>query len=153
LINYRNLNIYEATIPDQMHYLDLGLFHYQIEYTRAILNNSNNDEINRRLAKIPRFPGIKIFSHGIQTIARFIADEYRNLMKVMIFVIDNLYSDDIKINIHSIKNKELAILYQEWNEMYTFSRLDEYSESDLKDFKVRKNILNNNFIFKLLRST
>ena len=71
-------------------------------------------------------------------------------MKVMIFVIDNLYSNNIKINIHSIKNKELAILYQEWNEIYAFSRLDEYSESDLKDFKVRKNILNNNFIFKLL---
>jgi hypothetical protein len=71
-----------------MHYSDLGLFHYQIEYTREILNNSYNDEINQRLVKIPRFPRIKIFSYGIQTIARLTADEYRNLMKVMIFVID-----------------------------------------------------------------
>jgi hypothetical protein len=28
-----DINVYEATVPDRMHHLDLGLFHYQIEYT------------------------------------------------------------------------------------------------------------------------
>ena len=43
--------------------------------------------------KIPRFPGLKIFSHGIQSISRFTANEYKNLIKVMVFVIDNLYNN------------------------------------------------------------
>ena len=55
-----------------MHYLDLGLFLYQIEYIREFLKNLHNtlnDEMDQRLSKIPRFPGLKIFSHGIQSIA------------------------------------------------------------------------------------
>ena len=80
-----------------MHHLDLGLFHYQIEYTRELLKEllgtSIIDEMDRRLAKIPRFPGLKIFLHGIQTVARFTAKEYRELIKVMVFIIDNLYND------------------------------------------------------------
>ena len=80
-----------------MHHLDLGLFHYQIEYTREILKNQfgNNmvDETDRRLAAIPRFSGLKIFTNGLQSIARLTADEYRSLMKVMVFVIDNLYQE------------------------------------------------------------
>jgi hypothetical protein len=112
-----------------MHHLDLGLFHYQIEYTRELLKkirgNSIIDEMDRRLSEIPRFPGLKIFSHGIQSIARFTADEYRNLMKVMVFVMDNLY-----------ENKELITLYQEWNEMYIMSKYEEFSKSDLNKFKI-----------------
>jgi hypothetical protein len=125
-----------------MHHLDLGLFHYQIEYTRELLKNlhgnSLNDEIDRRLAKIPRFPGLKIFSYGIQSISRFTADDYKNLMKVMIFVIDNLYNNQQNVEC-SVKNKELMMLYQEWNEMYLISRYEEFSESDLKKFEVCKN--------------
>lgn len=119
-----------------MHYLDLDLFYYQIKYTHELLKyiqgNSLNDEIDRRLSEIPRFPGLKIFSHGIQSISRFTADDYKNLMKVMVFVIDNLYNDESFIN-----NKELIILYQEWNEMYMMSRYEKFGESDLEKFKVK----------------
>jgi len=69
-----------------MHHLDLGLFHYQIEYTRQLIKdqhgNSFVNEIDHRLATIPRFSGLKIFSNGIQSIARLTASEYRDLMKV-----------------------------------------------------------------------
>lgn len=127
-----------------MHHLDLGLFHYQIEYTRELLkkmqSNLKVDEIDRRLAKIPRFPGLKIFSHGIQSIARLTANEYRDLMKVMVFVIDNIYNDHIANIEYFIENKELAFLYQVWNEMYIISRYEEFSQSDLDTFKVRINL-------------
>ena len=77
-----------------MHHLDLGLFHYQIEYTQELLKMQHGnflvDEVDRRLAAIPRYPGLKIFSSGLQSIARLTASEYRDLMKVMVFVIDNL---------------------------------------------------------------
>ena len=79
-----------------MHHLDLGLFHYQIEYTRQLIKdqhgNSFVNKIDHRLATIPRFSGLKIFSNGIQSIARLTASEYRDLMKVMLFVVDNLYN-------------------------------------------------------------
>jgi hypothetical protein len=119
-----------------MHHLDLGLFPYQIEYTQEFLKNLHNtlnDEMDRRLSKIPRFPGLKIFSHGIQSIARLTAKEYRDLMKIMVFVIDDIYQD----NIQNIKNKELTTLYKEWNEMYIISRYEEFGESDLIKFKVK----------------
>jgi hypothetical protein len=60
------------------------------------------------------------------------ANEYRNLMKVMIFVVDNLY-DDTK---NFVKNKDLVNLYVAWNEMYIISRYEVFKESDLVKFQV-----------------
>ena len=134
----RNINIYEATVPDRMHHFDLGLYHYQIDYTREILKNqfSNSlmDEIDRRLAAIPRFPGLKIFTNGLQ--ARLTANEYRSLMKVMVFVIDNLYKENINHIDNFIKNKDLTQLYETWNDMYAISKFEMFKESDLDKFKV-----------------
>jgi len=133
------INIYEATVPDRMHHLDLGLFHYQIEYTRELLKNQHGnslvDEVDRRLAAIPRFSGLKIFTNGLQSIARLTADEYRNLMKVMVFVVDNLYKENTKGVKNFIKNKDLTQLYETWNEMYAISRYEIFKESDLLKFK------------------
>ena len=91
--------------------------------------------MDQRLAKIPRFTGLKIFSHGIQSIVCFTVKEYRELMKVMIFIVDNIYND-MQNKEHFVKNKELAKLYEMWNEMYEISRYEKFSESDLKKFKV-----------------
>jgi hypothetical protein len=133
------MNIYEATVPDRMHHLDLGLFHYQIDFTRQILKNQIGnfivDEIDRRLATIPRFPGLKIFTNGLQSIARLTANEYRSLMKVMVFVIDDLYQENTKVE-NSVKNKDLVELYETWNNMYAISRYEMFKESDLNKFKV-----------------
>ena len=123
-----------------MHHLDLDLFNYQIEFTREYLKNicgtSTVNEMDRRLSNIPRFSGLKIFSHEIQSIARLTANEYRDLMKIIIFVIDNLYSDNIQNAKYYVSNRELTSLYEEWNEMYAMSRYEEFSESDLNKFKV-----------------
>ncbi|RHZ67642.1 hypothetical protein Glove_300g111 [Diversispora epigaea] len=51
-----DLNIYDATVPDRMHHLDLGLYHYQIEFTKELLSKSSIDKFNRRIAEIPRHP-------------------------------------------------------------------------------------------------
>jgi len=107
-----------------MHHLDLGLFQYQIEYTRLLLGKSAVDEMNRRIAIIPRHPGLKIFAGGLQSIARLTASEYRDLMKVMVFVVDNLL------------NKDLSEVYVRWNKMYLMSRFERFKESDLENFQV-----------------
>lgn len=136
-----------ATVPDRMHHLDLGLFRYQIIFTCDILKsqhvNGNKlvEEVDRRLAAIPRFPGIKIFSNGLQSIARLTASEYRSLMKVMIFVIDNLYDENNNEVDNFVNNDDLTKLYKYWNEMYILSRYEEFSESDLEKFNVCIKIL------------
>ena len=123
-----------------MHHLDLGLFRYQIEFTCEILKSQHGsvlvDELNYRLSEIPRYQNLKIFSNGLQ-IARLTANEYRNLMKVMVFVVDNLYSKNDKEVDNFINNNDLVKLYVSWNEMYILSRSEEFSESDLVKFKVR----------------
>ena len=129
-----------ATVPDRMHHLDLGLFCYQIEYTYELLRMQHGnvlvEEVEYRLAAIPRYPNLKIFSNGLQSIARLTANEYRSLMKVMVFIVDNLYAgNDIGVE-NFISNKNLAKLYEKRNEMYILSRSEEFSESDLIKFKV-----------------
>lgn len=127
LYNHSDINIYQATVPDRMHHLNLGLFCYQIKYTKELLQSKDNsliDEMDRRLAAIPRHPGLKIFKKGLQSIAQMTAKEYRNLMKVMVFIIDGLYDEN------------LIEVYVRWNEMYVMSRLEVFKENDLKNFQV-----------------
>ena len=107
-----------------MHHLDLGLYHYQIEFTKQLLSKSLINKLNQRIAKIPRHPGLKRFAGGLQSIARLTASEYRDLMKVMVFVVDDLL------------DKTLTEVYVKWNEMYLLSRLETFKESDLKNFQV-----------------
>jgi hypothetical protein len=122
-----------------MHHLDLGLFNYQISFTLELLKDlygaSILDKIDNRLANIPRYPELKIFKNGIHSLARLTAKEYRNLMKVMIFVLDNLISDESL-------NKKLLLLYESWNNMYIMSRYEEYDDNNLNNFEVINYILN-----------
>jgi hypothetical protein len=125
-----------------MHHLDLGLFIYQINYTREIIKSQHRNgnilvgKIDHRLAAIPHFPDLKIFSNGLQSIARLTANKYQALMKVMMFVIDNLYDENDDTVENFVNNYDLVKLYQCWNEMYILSRLEEFSESDLAKFNV-----------------
>jgi hypothetical protein len=61
-----------------MHHLDLGLFNYQINFTYEVLKLQHSnilvDEVDRRLAAILRFSGLKIFSNGLH--ARLTASDY-----------------------------------------------------------------------------
>jgi len=109
-----------------MHHLDLGLFHYQIDFTAELLKGDRLvDEMNRRIANIPRHPGLKVFKKGLQSLSRLTANEYRDIMKIMVFVVDNLQSE------------KLSEVYVKWNEMYLLSRLETFKESDLQDFQVK----------------
>ncbi|PKC51386.1 hypothetical protein RhiirA1_483865 [Rhizophagus irregularis] len=130
-----------------MHHLDLDLFCYQIIFTCDILKlqhiNGNKlvEEVDRHLATISRFLGIKIFFNGLQSIARLTANEYRSLMKVMVFVIDNLYDENNNEADNFVNNDDLAKLYKYWNKMYILSRHEKFSESNLEKFKVCVKIL------------
>jgi len=55
-----------------MHHLDLGLYKYQVEYTRELLkewcSTHGVAEFDDRLGKISRFPGLKLFKHVLDNI-------------------------------------------------------------------------------------
>lgn len=127
-----------------MHHLDLGLFHYQIVYTRSLLQAKCKpgvlNEFDIRLGQIPRFSGLKIFKNGLENVKRFTADEYRNMMKVMIFVVDGLFfkyrNQSMTEAMARRLDKALVDVYVNWNNMYMISRQSTFSESDLQDFQV-----------------
>jgi hypothetical protein len=129
-----------------MHHLDLGLFNYQITFTYNLLKDlygaSILDKLDNRLANIPRYPELKIFKNGIQSLSRITASEYCNLMKVMIFALDDLVSDETL-------NKKLMKIYEDWNNMYIISRYEEFDENDLNNFEVK--FLNYMFCFKYFK--
>ena len=143
-MNVSHLNIYAATIPDRMHHLDLGLFNYQVTYTRELLKEMCGqiavDELDNRLARIPRFPGLKIFKNGLENIKRFTADEFRNMMKVFIFVIEGLiikyHKETISTNHAKRADEALVNVYYCWNKMYLYSRQKYFLETELDNFEV-----------------
>ena len=142
----RQLNVYQACLPDRMHHLDLGLYKYQVEYTRELLKEwcgtDGVAEFDDRLGKIPRFSGLKLFKHGLGNIKRFTADEFRAMMRQLVFIVNGiiiaLHKSDYTVNQAKYMDKQLVQLYVDWNKMYIFSRKDEFTESDLKTFKVSK---------------
>ena len=94
---FKDFNIYEATVPDRMHMLDLGITKYLLEFTREYLQQKvSGRAVDHRLCAIPRYPGLIILKNGLENISRFTANDYRNIMKVIIFVIDNLYNKNYK---------------------------------------------------------
>jgi hypothetical protein len=143
-----------------MHHLDLGLYKYQVEYTQELLmewcGSSGITEFDNRLSKIPRFPGLKLFKHGLGNIKRFTAEEFRAMMRQLVFVVDGiistLYKPNYTINQAKSMDKQLVQLYVDWNNMYIFSRKDEFTETDLEVFKVCKfnYTLNNKYILLIL---
>ena len=57
------------------------------------VSNKAVKEMDHRLCAIPRYPGLIILKNGLENISKFTANDYRNIMKVIIFVIDNLYME------------------------------------------------------------
>ena len=115
-------------VPDRMHHADLGLFQYQLRFTVELLGSSSIKILEERLSQIPRHPNLKIFKNGLERLTRLTAAEYRALMKVMLFTLDNLLLDE-KLN------KDLCELFALWLDMYIWSCQCEYTESDLDEFE------------------
>jgi hypothetical protein len=101
-----------------MHTLDLGLFKYMIDYTKELLYEQCGSEVfqtfEQRLISIPRYPGLKIIKN-MSDITRVTADELRNVMKIVIFALDNLFEDYRR---PGISNRQLCQVYYKFLRMY-----------------------------------
>ena len=111
-----------------MHTLDLELFKYMLEYTKMLLLEQYEKNmlttIDKRLAAISRHPGLKIMKNGLD-ITRLIADDLHNIMKVIIFTLDDLYGNDSQ---YEINNTQLSNIYYKFNKMYLASHMEQLSE-------------------------
>ena len=113
-----------------MHHLDLGLFNYQVTYAREMLKEFcvqiAVDVLDDCLAKIPQFSGLKLFKNGLENIKRFTADDFQNMIKVFIFVIEGIIIKHHKESMNTNQAKradELLInVFYHWNKIYLYSR-------------------------------
>src|SRR5438132_11978242 len=88
---------------------------------------------------IPRFQSLKIIKN-VSDITRMTADELRNLMKIIIFALDNLYE---KYKKPGISNKRLCQVYYKFLRMYIASRNESFTNDSCNQLQV----LNKYFAF------
>jgi hypothetical protein len=140
------MNIYDATALDRMHLQEIGLFPYMLDFTRDIIMHQSGNRIiakmDNRLATITPFSGLRILRNGYQQGARFTGAEMRDVMKIIIFVLDELYtSDDIIKNQNTTENNfincnKLIQCFIKFVKMYITSRKENFNEDELRDFEV-----------------
>src|SRR5262249_8708483 len=125
-----------------MHLLDLGITKYLLEFTHDYLQqkvgNKANKEIDHRLCTIPRYPRLIVLKNRLENMSRFTANDYRNIMKIIIFVIDNLYNDYKE---GGISCNRLCNVFYKYLKMYMMLWQETFTENDLSELKV-------NIIFK-----
>jgi hypothetical protein len=141
------MNIYDAAALDRMHLQEIGLFPYMLDYTRDMLMRQHGNQIlsimDHRLATITRFNNLRILKKGYQQGAKFTGGEMRDVMKIIVFVLDELYTADDEINHQTDSNlfttvscKKLIQCYIKFIKMYITSRKDKFNEDDLIIFEV-----------------
>ncbi|CAB4404096.1 unnamed protein product [Rhizophagus irregularis] len=91
-------NIYDATAMDRMHLQEIGLFPYMLDYTRNMIaqqcGNQFLTKMDNRLGTITPYNNLRILSKGYQQGVKFTGAEMRDVMKIIIFVLDELYTID-----------------------------------------------------------
>jgi hypothetical protein len=139
--NFNDFNIYEATASDCMHLLDLEITKYLIEFTRELLQRKVDNiaikDMDHRLYAIPQYPGLIILKNGLENISKFTVNDYRNIMKVFIFIIDDLY-DNYKEG--EISCKRLCKIIHKYLVMYIKLRQKLFTDTELIELEV--NIIN-----------
>jgi hypothetical protein len=134
---FDDFNIYRATVPDRMHLLDLGITKYLLEFTRVYLQQKVGGKavktMDHRLSAIPRYPGLIILKNGLENISRFTANDYRNIMKVIIFVIDNLYGNYKE---GGIPCDRLCDMFHIYLDMYMMLRQESFTDMNLAELQV-----------------
>ena len=134
---FKNFNVYEATVPDRMHMLDLGITKYLLEFTREYLQQKVSSkvvkEMDHRFCAIPRYPGLIILKNGLENILKFTANDYRNIMKVIIFIVDNLYENYKE---GGIPCGSLCNIFYLYLTMYMKLRQESFTDMDLAELQV-----------------
>ncbi|CAI2189163.1 1165_t:CDS:1, partial [Funneliformis geosporum] len=77
--------------------LGLSITKYLLGFTHKYLQQKVDtkavNEIDHRLCEIPRYSDLIILKNSLENISKFSANDYCNILKVIIFITDNLYED------------------------------------------------------------
>ncbi|CAB5376736.1 unnamed protein product [Rhizophagus irregularis] len=146
---FRMMNIYDVVALDRMHLQEIGLFPYMLDFTREmIMYQSGNQIITKmdvQLATITPFSGLRILRNGYQQGAKFTGAEMRDVMKIIIFLLDELYTNndiirhqnDTENTSHEFVNcKKLIQCFIKFVKMYITSRKEKFNEDELNEFEV-----------------
>ena len=138
---FEDFNIYKATVPDRMHMLDLGITKYLLEFTREYLRQKVSNKVvtdmDHRFCAILRFPGLIVLKNGLENISKFTANDYRNIMKVIIFVVDNLYGNYKE---GGIECERLCEIFHIYLKMYMMLRQESFTDMDLAKLQININL-------------
>ncbi|RIA87364.1 hypothetical protein C1645_827894 [Glomus cerebriforme] len=75
-----NLNLNDDQIELRTPELMKNIMQQGDLYKKDLCGQVAIDKLDKRLAAIPRFSGLKIFKHGLENIKRFTANEYQNMI-------------------------------------------------------------------------
>ena len=130
-----------------MHLLDLRITKYLLEFTHTYLQQKVGGKtvklMDYRLSAISRYLDLIILKNGLKNISRFIANDYYNIIKVMIFVIDNLYDNYQK---GGIPCDILCNIFNIYLDMYMMLRQKSFTDMNLAELQVNIKTFNINII-------
>ena len=99
--------------------------------------------MNNLLTTIIWFNDLRILKKGYQQGTKFTGGEMRDVMKIIVFVLDELYTADDTINCQIDSNlytivscKKLIQCYIKFIKMYITSRKEKFNEDELKVFEI-----------------
>lgn len=84
-------NIFNCIAPDLLHQLHKGVF---MNHLVKWVSHGREDELDERFKRaVPPYPNLRIFQKGISTISQWTGNEFRQMQKVFIALIDGLHED------------------------------------------------------------
>ncbi|KAH9912506.1 uncharacterized protein BXZ73DRAFT_56193 [Epithele typhae] len=83
-------NIFNCIVPDLLHQLHKGVF---MTHLVKWVSTGHEDELDERFKRVPPYPGLRHFAKGISTISQWTGNEFRQMEKVFLSLVDGLHND------------------------------------------------------------
>ena len=138
LINYiSDFNIYEVIVPDRMHLLDLGISKYLLEFTWTYIQQKVGmitiKKMDLWLHIIFQYQELVIIKNNLENILWFTANDYCNIMKMIIFIIDNLF---VEYKDGGVPCERLCEIFCKYMEIYIKTHQESFTDDDLTKLEI-----------------
>ncbi|KAF7319649.1 hypothetical protein HMN09_00305400 [Mycena chlorophos] len=122
-------NIHTAFPPDILHQLDKGVFKdHTVSWATAAFGGSetqNDAEVDKRFQAMPSHPSLRHFREGISLISQWTGNEYKNMEKLFLGVLNGAVSDRVLLAVRRV----LDFIYYAHFETHTDASLQKLHEA------------------------